>query len=291
MPPRPSLTAPSTGARATPDRAWKAAGTTGSTRSESMDSRGGTRQARHFHVSDSPMEDKYAPDASHFGSLGLVYVAPFLRAGMDRVRQSRRPFNLPLPESAEDHGDDLPVAPRGRPAGARLKRNAGPEPLLRDGGRLQPGPAATRRKSQEVPAWRRTVPGRTRRRRALEGRCARRDRLRVLAVHATGREADVVRLEQRRHGRRTSAAAHEHRRQVPYVCRDLHAREQALYHRGNRAGGVPGAGLVSAIARMARRERDRAPLSVHQRQRTDLHQWSAGTSARGPDDSTRSGSD
>ena len=60
-------------------------------------------------------------------------------------------------------------------------------------------------------------------------------------------EADVLRLEQRRHGRRTSAAAHQQRRQVPHVRRDLHAREQALYHRGNRAGGVPGAGLVSAI--------------------------------------------
>src|SRR5258705_227844 len=172
MPPRPSLTAPSTGARATPDRAWKAAGTTGSTRSASMDSRGGTRQAQHFHVSDHRWRTNHAPDASHFGSLGLVYVTPFLRAGMDRVRQSRRPFHLPLPESAEDHGDELPVATRGRPAGA-----------------------------------------------------------------------------------------------------------------------LPGAGLVSAIARMARRERDRAALSVRLHQRSDLHQWSAGTSARRPDDSTRSGSD
>src|SRR5258705_2238572 len=195
MPPRPSLTAPSTGARATPDRAWKAAGTTGSTRSASMDSRGGTRQAQHFHVSDHRWRTNHAPDASHFGSLGLVYVTPFLRAGMDRVRQSRRPFHLPLPESAEDHGDDLPVATRGRPAGARLQRHAGPEPLLRDGGRLQPGPAAPRRESQEVSAWRRTMSGRPGRRRALERRCARRDRLRVLAVDATGREADVVRLE------------------------------------------------------------------------------------------------
>ena len=41
---------------------------------------------------------------------------------------------------------------------------------------------------------------------------------------------------------------------------DLHARKQALHHGGNRAGGLPGAGVVSAVAGMARRERDRASL-------------------------------
>src|SRR5438093_3178481 len=83
-----------------------------------------------------------------------------------------------------------------------------------------------------------------------------------MAIHATGRQADEPGLEYRRPRRRTSASAHQQRRQVPYLCRDLHAREQALYYRGHRAGGLPGAGVVSAIAGMARREWDRASLSV-----------------------------
>src|SRR5712691_998731 len=83
-----------------------------------------------------------------------------------------------------------------------------------------------------------------------------------MAIHATGRQADELGLEYRRPRRRTSASAHEQRRQVPYLCRDLHAREQALYYRGHRAGRLPGAGVVSAIAGMARREWDRASLSV-----------------------------
>ena len=58
-----------------------------------------------------------------------------------------------------------------------------------------------------------------------------------------------------------SAAADEQRRQVPDLRGDLHARKQALHHRGNRAGGLSGAGIVSAIAGMARRERNRASLS------------------------------
>src|SRR5207247_1188295 len=83
-----------------------------------------------------------------------------------------------------------------------------------------------------------------------------------MAIHATGRQADEPGLEYRRPRRRTSASAHQQRRQVPYLCRDLHAREQALYYRGHRAGGLPRAGVVSAIAGMARREWDRASLSV-----------------------------
>src|SRR5438093_3597602 len=43
---------------------------------------------------------------------------------------------------------------------------------------------------------------------------------------------------------------------------DLHAREQALCHRGHGAGGLPGAGIVSAVAGMARREWNRTSLSV-----------------------------
>ena len=79
-------------------------------------------------------------------------------------------FTCNFPSQPKVDADDLPIGARSRSAGARLQRDAGPEPLLGDGGRLQPGRTNPHRESQDLPGGRRTLPRRRRGRRRDTGR-------------------------------------------------------------------------------------------------------------------------
>src|SRR5713101_4729839 len=106
-----------------------------------------------------------------------------------------------------------------------------------------------------------------------------------MAAPETGREADAVYMG--RHGprRRAYNAAYQQRRSIADLHRTFHARKQALHQRWNSAEGLPGAGFVSAIDGMARREWDWASLYGY------LQQQLPAAPSRQSSESARSGSD
>ena len=106
--------------------------------------------------------------------------------------------------------------------------------------------------------------------------CEARSSMRSWQVLAERCQGDALRVQFRGPRRRTAVAPYQQRRQIPYLRGDLHARKQALRHGRNRAAGLPGAVALSPIPGMARRERDRASLSV------DLLERMAGAPPRQP---------
>src|SRR5207245_327960 len=112
---------------------------------------------------------------------------------------------------------------------------------------------------------RRTLSGRSERSGALEIGYPRSAGLVDMANPEARREDDPVYMG--RHGprRRAYNAAYQPR-SIADLHRNFHAPEQALHQRRNGAEGLPGAGVVSAIVGMARREWGWASLSVHLQQ-------------------------